>query len=295
MPDRQEHLQEVRSYLEKHFSAHDWMFSIPRGTGRETYFVRGKEHEYFVKVGAPVERYLAMAEIGLTPPVLSAGPLESGVPILVQPLMAGRMPSRSDFQGQFETVAALIHTMHNDPSVQRVLQPACSNLHKEAGQQALNLLIQRWERYKPQVPDVSAFVDQSLAALALEARHFTTEGMVASHNDICNGNWLFASDGRIYLIDLDSMSMDDPALDMGALLWWYYPPEMRRHFLEIAGYPYDDEFRHRMRIRMAIHCLHIILPRDQSFDNFEPDLFSGSLIDFQAVLAGEENPQGYAA
>ena len=136
MPDRQEHLQEVRSYLEKHFSAHDWMFSIPPGTGRETYFVRGKEHEYFVKVGAPVERYLAMAEIGLTPPVLSTGHLESGVPILVQPWMAGRIPSRSDFQGRLEQVAALIHTMHNDPRVQPVLQPACSNRHKEAGQQA---------------------------------------------------------------------------------------------------------------------------------------------------------------
>ena len=138
-------------------------------------------------------------------------------------------------------------------------------------------------------------MDDSLAELALEIRQFSTEGLAASHSDICNGNWLFASDGKIYIIDLDSMSMDDPALDLGALLWWYYPPERRGRFLEIAGYSYDDEFKHRMRVRMALHCLHILLPREQSFDDFEPASFTKSLMDFRAVLAEYENPQGYMA
>jgi len=89
------------------------------------------------------------------------------------------------------------------------------------------------------------------------------------------------------------MSLDDPALDMGALLWWYYPPEMRGYFLETAGYSYDDEFKRRMRVRMALHCLNILLPREQSFDHFQPDSFTESLIDFRAVFAGHENPQGY--
>ena len=293
MLERQEHLQEVGSYLRSHFPAQDWIFSLPRGSGRETYFARGNEHVYFVKVGAPVENYLAMAEIGLTPPVLSVGKLESGVSILVQSFIAGKMPSRSDFQNELERVAALIHTMHNDPRVQRVLSPSRSSLHMDAGQQAFQFLLQKWERYKSQVPEVSEFVDDSLAELALEIGQFSTEGLAASHNDICNGNWLFASDGRIYIIDLDSMSLDDPALDMGALLWWYYPPEMRARFLEIAGYPYNAEFKRRMRVRMALHCLQILLPREQSFDDFEPGLFAASLIDFRAVLDGEENPQGY--
>ncbi len=293
MPERQEHLQEVRSYLQSHFPAQEWTFSLPHGSGRETYFAHGNENSYFAKVGAPVENYLAMAEIGLTPPVLSVGKLESGVSILVQPFIAGKMPSRLDFQNQLERVAEVIHTMHQIQRVQNVLSLSSSNLHKDAGQQALQHLLQKWERYKSQVPEVSEFVDGSLAELALEISRFSTAGLVASHNDICNGNWLFASDGRIYIIDLDSMSRDDPALDMGALLWWYYPPEMRGRFLEMAGYSYDDEFKRRMRVRMALHCLNILLPREQSFDDFEPDSFAESLIDFRAVLAGEENPQGY--
>jgi len=94
-------------------------------------------------------------------------------------------------------------------------------------------------------------------------------------------------------LDLESMSMDDPATDMGALLWWYYPPELRQRFLDIAGYAYDDEFKFRMQFRMATHCLNITLPREGSFDTFDPEGFGESLEDFKAVLNGEENPQGY--
>lgn len=92
MPDRQKHQQEVRSFLQEHFPIHDWDFSIPHGTGMETYFVQGNRQEYFVKVGAPVERYRAIAEIGLTPQVLAAGCLTDGTSIIVQPYITGKIP-----------------------------------------------------------------------------------------------------------------------------------------------------------------------------------------------------------
>ncbi len=63
--------------------------------------------------------------------------------------------------------------------------------------------------------------------------------------------------------------------------------------MDVAGYPYDDEFKFRMQIRMAMHCLHITLPRKQSFDSFDPGDYDESLTDFRAILAGKENPQGY--
>ncbi len=122
---------------------------------------------------------------------------------------------------------------------------------------------------------------------------FKGSGLVASHNDICNANWLLAEDGSLYLVDLDSMSRDDPALDIGATLWWYYPPELRPEFLAKAGYGNDPEFKKRMQVRMAMHCLNIALPRADSFDQFEPASFAEDLIDFRAIFAGQENPQGY--
>jgi hypothetical protein len=295
MPDRQKHQVEVCRYLQKHFFVEDWRCSLPPGTGLETYFVQGNRYDYFVKVGAPVERYQVMAEMGLAPPVLSVGQLESGLPIIVQPLIKGQTPSRLDFQNRLETVAALIHKMHSDPRIKSALKPASSTLYQEMALQSLHHIRQKWERYKEQVTDVADFVDKSLEKLARQIDQLSGEGLAACHNDICNANWLFASDGKIYILDLESMSMEDPALDMGALLWWYYPPEMRQRFLEIAGYSYDDEFKVRMQIRMALHCLSIPLPREHSFDEFRPDLFYAFLLDFKAVLDGQENPQGYAA
>ena len=293
MTNRQEHQQEVHAFLKKHLSIYDWRFSLPHGSGKESYFAHGFKRSYFVKVGVQIKRYLAMAEIGLTPPVILHGQLESGSSIIVQLFVAGHKPSRLDYRDRLVNVSELIYKMHNSPQIMEVLQTASLSTYKDAGLRALDRLRQKWERHKAQVPIVADFIEGSLDHLVQQVNLFSGEGLIASHGDICNANWLFTSDGKIYLLDFDSMSMDDPALDMGALLWWYYPPELRGRFLDTAGYRYDDEFRFRMQIRMAMHCLDIILPREGSFDKFDPGDFSESLRDFRAILKGEENPEGY--
>jgi len=293
MPDRQEHQQEVCRFLQKHLSIPDWRFSLPHGSGVESYFAQGNGQGYFVKVGVQAERYLAMAEIGLTPSVLVDGQLDNGLSVIVQPFMAGRRPSRLDYWDRLMKVAGLIRKMHHHPRIKKVLPMVSSNFHKDAGLRALNHLRQKWEHYKVQVPTVAEFVDNSFEYLTEQVNQFSGEGLVVSHGDICNANWLLASDGKIYLLDFESMAMDDPALDMGALLWWYYPPGLRQRFLDIAGYQYNDEFKFRMRVRMAMHCLAITLPRERSFDSFDSSTYHESLRDFRAILNGEENPEGY--
>jgi thiamine kinase-like enzyme len=207
--------------------------------------------------------------------------------------LAGKTPSKRDFQERLEDVAAVVRKMHHHPRLSELLPDPSSSHYKDAGVQAFEELRKKWERYKVQVPSIAGFVDHHLEEIARQIELFTGEGLVVSHNDICNANWLFTPDGQIYVLDFESMKMDDPAADMGALLWWYYPPEMRQHFLEIAGYPYTEEFIFRMRVRMAMHCLHITLPRFDSYDTFHPENYGEALIDFRAVLAGKENPQGY--
>lgn len=293
MSNRQEHQQEVCRFLQKHFSTHDWSFSLPWGVGRESYFAQGNGQTYFVKIGVQVERYLAMAETGLTPPVLVHGQLGDGSPVIVQPFIEGRTPSRSDYRNQLAEVAEVVRIMHQELRVQKILPAPPTTLHKDAGLRALNRLREKWERYKAQAPQVAEFVDSSLEHLAQQASLFPGEGLVASHGDVCNANWLFAPDGKIYVLDFESLSMDDPALDLGALLWWYYLPELWQRFLDVAGYCYDDEFKLRMQIRMSMHCLDITLPREGSFDRFDPSTYDKALTDFKAILNGEGNPEGH--
>ena len=145
----------------------------------ETYFVQGDGQRYFVKVGVSMERYLVMAEIGLTPPILSFGQLEGGSSIIIQPFITGRAPSRKDYREQLGRVAVIMHTLHHHPRLHETLQPTVSNLHKDAGLRALNSLRQMWERYRLQVPSVAEFVDTSLDRLAHQIHLFSTEGLVA--------------------------------------------------------------------------------------------------------------------
>jgi hypothetical protein len=175
-----------------------------------------------------------------------------------------------------------------------VLSNPTSEQYRVLGLEALHNLSQNWDKHKAYVPSVAGWVDDSLARLADEIDALDGSGAMVAHNDICNANWLIIENDAIYLIDLDAMSMDDPAHDLGALLWWYYPPELRGKFLKIAGFDYDEGLRNRMRLRMALHCLHILFPRENSFDQFNAHHFINSLADFKAILAADENPRGYA-
>ena len=319
---RQLHQLEVQFFLREHFPSQAWEFSLPKGTGSETYFAQNNERSCFIKLGAQADRYQTLASLGLTPEVLAAGLLDDGTSILVQPFVAARTPTRRDYQIHLEQFATAIARVHSNPSIKKVLPRASSELYRELGLEALARIRQKWSRYQAQVPQTAGFIEESLELLGQQAQDFQGAGLVASHNDICNANWLIDPDGHLYLIDLDSMQLDDPArgfsakfegpLDMrmnpqrgqsvSALLerirpealWWYYPPELRQKFLTIVGHADDRAFENRMRVRMTLHCLNICLPRENSFDQFDPAAFSGRLADFRACLASEENPQGYA-
>lgn len=238
-------------------------------------------------------KYQAVAAIGLTPQLLAVGSLGDGTSIIVQPYIAGKNPSQRDYHLRLEQFAIAVNKLHHSAEVKQVLPKASSNLYRAAGLESLTHIQQKWERFKSQVPKVADFIDESLDYLRQQVMDFQGTGLVASHNDICNANWLISPDGKLYLIDLESMSLDDPAVDIGATLWWYYPPRLRKKFLTKAGCINDTAFERRMRVRMTMHCLNITLPREQSFDKFDSASFAESLTDFRAILAGRENPEGY--
>lgn len=291
---RKQHRHEVLDFLQAHFSGSSWELTLPRsGRGHETYLARRDGERYFVKLGAEVQNYELLASIKVTPGVVQAGFLEDGTVIMVQRYVDGRTPSWRDFRLYLDQIASVVKRMHHFQALVDSLPDAPSPQYKDAGLAAVSRLQRRWERYRPHVPAAAGYVDESIAQLKEDVQTFSGGGLVASHNDICNSNWLVAIDGSIYLVDLEMMSQEDPAHDLGSLLWWYYPPELRRRFLDRAGYQDNAALRSRMRVRMALHCLDIILPRAQSFDRFNAGSFSEALRDFRAVVAGRENPHGY--
>lgn len=294
MRNRYQHRQEVLAFLQKHFSHHSWELALPSsGHGHENYIAQSDGEAYFIKLGAHVPTYQVMASLDLTPAVIRTGYLEDDTAVMVQAYVTGRNPSWQDFRHYHERMATVVHRTHHSLAIQNILPEVSSVRYKEVGLAAISRVQQKWEQYRSLAPAVAGYVDETLAELKRDTQRFVGSGLVASHNDICNGNWLIGSEGQIYLVDLDAMSRDDPAHDMGSLLWWYYPPVLRARFLERAGHPNDEAFKNRMRVRMALHCLNILLPRAQSFDKFDATSFEENLTDFRSVFEGRENPRGY--
>jgi thiamine kinase-like enzyme len=290
---RQAHRDEVRGFLQRTFRVADWTFSLPDGSGHESYFAHGGGHSLFVKLGADVSRAVALSQVGLTPQVIAEGRLDDGISIQVQPFADGRKPSRKDYHERLEQIAAAVRAMHHDSDVARTLPHPPGQSYSDAALAAIAYVRQRWSVYGPQVADVAPFVDDSLDNLENQARCLSGSGLAASHNDLCDSNMLLTRAGKLYIIDFDMMSLDDPADDIGTLLWWYYPPHMRQRFLEVAGYAEDAGLQARIGVRMPLHLLRITLPREGGFDVWDPASYAQALTDFQAAIEGKENPQGY--
>lgn len=294
MQKRDQHRQEVIAFLQNCLAGQPWELTFPlSGRGHETYIAQGNGAQYFIKLGIHIPRYQVMASLDLTPEIRASGFLADGTSILVQSYIIGRNPSWQDFRHHLPTMAMTMHKTHHSLALKSTLPAALSPAYQTVGLTAVRHVQQKWELYRAQVPAVANEVDEILAHLQQEVQGFIGSGLVASHNDVCNGNWLITTDGKVYLVDLEAMSLDDPAQDIGSLFWWYYPPELRSGFLERASYRDDEAFQNRMRVRMALHCLNILLPRVGSFDKFDADSFAERLTDFRAVAAGKENPRGY--
>jgi hypothetical protein len=290
-PRRTEHESQVRDFLRSTFHRKDWELSQPRGSGHETYFAQSGSLRLFVKLGAHVERAFAMSEKGLSPQLLTAGVLDDGTSILVQEYIEGHTPRRSDYRELLPKVALLLRDMHNSERVIATLPATPSQSYREAGLTAIMRLRETWDRHKPQVPYVADWVDQCLDSLTSAVQEFTGSGLVASHNDFNRSNLLLTRDGTLSALDLDMMSLDDQACDLGAVLWWYYPLELWPTFLSAYGCDDTPGLRQRMRVRMAMHCLSIALPREASFDRFDPTSFNERLTDFRTVFEAKSNPE----
>lgn len=291
MQDRQAHRAEVQAYLQRNFGQQDWTLSLPQGHGGETYLARSSQRAYFVKLGAQIDRYILLGSLDLAAPVIASGLLPDGCSILVQEWIEGRTPSRQDYREHLEHFAEGIARVHHNFALQQILPSAHSEDYASAGLAALHKVQQKWNQVREFVPQAARWVDGSLEMLAERMERIHGAGLVASHNDICNANWLITSDGRLYLVDLEAMGRDDPALDLGATLWWYYPPDLWQRFLAASGQAFTPEFEHRMWTRLALHCLDITLPRPNSYDRFASQSFLSALRDYRAALDGAENPE----
>jgi len=155
---RYQHRDETLTFLQNHLSRHRWELTLPSsGNGQETYIAKSDSDAFFIKLGAHVPHYQVMASLNLTPAVIMAGYLEDGTTIMVQPYIASRNPSWSDFRFYLESIATIIDKTHHSLALKNVLPERSSVRFKDVGLAALARCQQKWEQYRSLVPAVAGF------------------------------------------------------------------------------------------------------------------------------------------
>ena len=293
MTNQYSHKEEVEIFLQNRFHEENWTFLSTNGSGNEKYIAESNGTKYFVKLDVKIDRYEILSELGISPKIVNHGCLNDGTSVIVQEYISGHNPSPKDFQSHIYDVATILSNVHNNRKLQTVLKKDEINTCQEAALKAFYGIVERWEYNKKELVAYNGYIDDSLMQIKSNIRQIEGKNLASVHNDICNANWVISDNGFIFLVDLESMLIEDPSVDIGALLWWYYPYDMREQFCEIIKVDYNNELKNRMQLRMAMHCLNIMLPRLNSFDVLDLEWFAMFFDDFKAIMEGKDNPKGY--
>ena len=224
--------------------------------------------------------HLFAAEAGLAPRVLfwQPGPFElGGQPVIVSEYVASPPLDRAWFHDHLRQAATLLARLHRDADLTDALeamdrgQARSDCLAAARGARALleeRLVALAAREWSPAVADVLNRLTAHLAWFGARIQPnraaFAGQRVGPVHGDVQRGNWLAGPDGRVYLVDWDKAWLDDPALDVGMLLYWYVDPALWPVFLrEYAtggdARPDVDALLIRARIRYPLHALSLCL------------------------------------
>jgi aminoglycoside phosphotransferase (APT) family kinase protein len=228
----------VRTILQKHFNATDWLITLPKDGQQKACFVaqHGAE-QVFIKLDAPVAALQCLGEIEVAPRVIASGTMDS-ISYVVQEYITGSYPDWRWFVDHLPTLAAFIKRYHTDQPLTSLL--AANKPTSYVEHIALDLaqlerqytILHSEELHAPAV--VSAF-----EKLKAWSQHLQAVQLMPVHPDPSTKNILL-SNNSIVMVDWDDVQLSDPMRDVGLLLWWYVAQSQWNEFFEAYGLELDD-------------------------------------------------------
>ncbi|HVV55379.1 MAG TPA: phosphotransferase [Mucilaginibacter sp.] len=228
-------VQELFSSL---FKSADWQMEKPiNGRRKEKYIVSGGGLKYFLKFDVDAEILKRLARIGVAPDVLQSG-THKGRTFIVQQFIEGSAPQKSWFASNSERVFTLLKTYHNDPVLLQILLQRFPQRDRNLFESELQVLDRSIGSIKsPYFEDVN-FRDSYLKFSGL-GYELNAGQMAVIHNEPNNSNFLL-SDDRLFMVDWDEITLGDPLMDTGPLLWWYWPFDDWPVCLDLMNIEFDD-------------------------------------------------------
>ncbi|MBN1964338.1 MAG: phosphotransferase [Anaerolineae bacterium] len=222
--------------------------------------------------------FVLAAELGLAPRVLlweQGALLLDRQPVVASDFITPGVPDVEWFHSNLQQVAALLARLHRDEDLGDLLE---SFQRGDRRADALAAARAAWANVQVRLADlgVAAWGPELRAVLdeltlygawfgsQIQRRLAAFQGVPVGpvHGDLNRYNWLVGGDNRVTLIDWERARLDDPALDVGMMLFWYVPralwPIFARGYAGASPQAVDaDALLERARIRYPLHAIDV--------------------------------------
>jgi aminoglycoside phosphotransferase (APT) family kinase protein len=218
-----------------------WRVSNGAGAHGNTRRAASGDLRVIVKLGQPAAALRRLAELEVTPPVLSWGE-HDGSPYTVQRMTAGEHPDAAWFAAHVPELAALVHRYQRDERLTDLLRQDPSRDRLDvAGAASMFYRI-------PPSEGSPMWTDEVLEARATWRRLASELAPVPPapvHADPHRFNYVVADD-RLLLVDWDEVDLSDPWRDAGVQLWWHVPADRWAAFAAAQGATLDGALNARI-------------------------------------------------
>ncbi|WP_018921772.1 phosphotransferase family protein [Salsuginibacillus kocurii] len=227
-----------------------WNVEPAGGATGEAYIARAGDRRIFLKRNSSPFLAVLSAE-GIVPKLLWTKRLENGDVITAQQWVYGRELKSSEMNRT--DVAQLLSKIHRSSEL--------LDMFKRIGNTPLTpeWIIEDLQNQLFHLSSSHPLLQRALAYLSKYRELVQPPRMVVCHCDINHNNWMVSQAHNLYLIDWDSATVADPALDLGLLLYWYIPEAEWDEWLHDYGLPMEENLFFRMHWYVISQTLHSII------------------------------------
>lgn len=275
-------MKTVQKILEKVLGDMTWNITRPKeGWEKNVYIARSEgDKSYIVKFGVNPEVMKRLSDLGVTPQVIATG-LEQGKTYMIQAYVATPFVSRKYLSNNLQTLANAISIYHNDSILKNILLRTLPKDHLSISGE-LSSFQSSFSALSPKCQ----FSKIAIGIKEIQKRYsMLSDTLLTPVHDDPNTKNIFLTKKGLQFIDWNKIRLSDPLSDIGALLWWYVPPEKWGKFFRHYDISLTDSLLERIYLAAAKMSLGFTL----WYLEHNPSGYEAAYGDFTTALSHGEN------
>ncbi|EPI04644.1 phosphotransferase enzyme family protein [Enterococcus faecalis 13-SD-W-01] len=210
----------------------DWRLRPIKGDTGKTYIGMRDQEKVFIKRNT-TPMLAALSREGITPKLVWTKRMGNGDTLTAQEWLEGRILTPDEI-GQRNDVIDVLYHLHHSSSLKTMLN--------RIGGQVITpeRMLLDYENELPEMLQENRFLQLVHEFLRSQLPETSVQNFTVVHGDVNHRNWLVCQN-YLYLVDWDSITFADPAVDIGTILGNYVPLSNWNQWLVSYGIRPSDE------------------------------------------------------